>query len=449
MLKKSEPINTIVFSPGEPTQPDWLIAIFLVIVQQNAFAATAFELVNPGEAFNGTDNVFNTASVSISIFLLAVACARVWPLLRSLACRNLYSVPYILMVLCSAVWSLHPDLSIRRGCAYVLTIGVAAYITVRFKERALLVLARSFAFCAVCSLLFVLLFPEIGIMSGGELEGNWRGIYPHKNVLGFVMAVAVFTQMYIITTTPKNKVSAYLWAGFYLFLIVVSDCKTALILSIIYTFVALNYTIWKKNRLVGYNTFLSTLIFLSLLSLGFFLDPEVFLDLIGKDATLTGRTEVWGPVMELIGHSPLLGWGYRAMWVPTDPATIWVDAKAGDWGVPSAHNAILEVALELGFLGLGSLALVIFVAFWRGIRCCKLGVLPLGLFSLVFFAATIIAGQTIETLGINQEIDWLVFNILSFLAGESLVAASSQQMLPLQGGYLRSRFSTPRDIQLM
>ena len=34
------------------------------------------------------------------------------------------------------------------------------------------------------------------------------------------------------------------------------------------------------------------------------------------------------------------------------------------------------------------------------------------------------AGQTIETLGINQEIDWLVFNILSFIAGERLAAVS-------------------------
>ena len=65
---------------------------------------------------------------------------------------------------------------------------------------------------------------------------------------------------------------------------------------------------------------------------------------------------------------------------------------------------------------------MILLAFWRGVRCCVVGLIPLGLFSLVFYIATIIAGQTVETIGINQEIDWLVFNILNFIAGERLAA---------------------------
>ena len=93
--------------------------------------------------------------------------------------------------------------------------------------------------------------------------------------------------------------------------------------------------------------------------------------------------------------------------------------------MPSAHNAFLEIILELGLVGLASLILIICQGFWRAIRCCALGLLPFGLFSLVFFAGAIVAGQTTETLGTNQEIDWLVFNILSFLGGERLAAVYS------------------------
>ena len=110
------------------------------------------------------------------------------------------------------------------------------------------------------------------------------------------------------------------------------------------------------------------------------------------------------------------------MWVPTDIVTIWVDKRTGEWGVPSAHNAFLEVTLELGLTGLVSLVLIVCQNFWRAIRCCLLGLLPFGLFSLVFFVGAIVAGQTIETLGINQSIDWLVFNIFGFIAGERLAA---------------------------
>jgi O-antigen ligase len=165
-----------------------------------------------------------------------------------------------------------------------------------------------------------------------------------------------------------------------------------------------------------------------LLFVASFLDAGSFLGLIGKDPTLTGRTDIWSAVIELIYEKPVLGWGYRAMWVPTDLVTMWVDKKTGEWGVPSAHNAFLEITLELGILGLIALLLMMCHAFWRGIRCCFVGLLPLGLFSLVFYVAATIAGQTIETLGINQEIDWLVFNILSFIAGERLASFLPQEL---------------------
>jgi exopolysaccharide production protein ExoQ len=131
-------------------------------------------------------------------------------------------------------------------------------------------------------------------------------------------------------------------------------------------------------------------------------------------------------VIELIGQKPVSGWGYRAMWIPTDSVTVWVDRRTGEWGAPSAHNAFLEITLELGLIGLASLILIVCQGLWRAIRCCALGLQPFGLFSLVFFVGAILAGQTIETLGINQEIDWLVFTILSFLGGERLAAVASR-----------------------
>ena len=244
-------------------------------------------------------------------------------------------------------------------------------------------------------------------MSGGELEGNWRGIYPHKNVLGFVMAIAVFVQLQLIAINKQEKVSYYFWVCFYLMLVILSRSTTALIVSLSYILVTINYMTWRTNKLYGYNMLLISTLGLVLLFSAFFLDPDFFLGIFGKDSTLTGRTDIWDAVLELIGQKPVLGWGYRAMWVPTDAVTIWLDKRSGEWGAPSAHNALLEVTLELGLIGLLSLILIVCQSFWRAIRCCVLGLLPFGLFSLVFFVGTIVAGQTIETPG-NQSINRLV-----------------------------------------
>ena len=163
-------------TPTTASRLDWMIAIFLVIIQQDAFVDTAYDFLNNGKAAGSTENVFNTVTISISILLLCIASSRVLRPMRNLALRNAYSILYVSIVLSSAIWSLHPDLSLKRGCAYVLTIGIASYIAVRFTlAQTLLVLSRSFAICAICSVVFVLLFPDFwdyerrGV--GRKLEG--------------------------------------------------------------------------------------------------------------------------------------------------------------------------------------------------------------------------------------------------------------------------------------
>ena len=42
--------------------------------------------------------------------------------------------------------------------------------------------------------------------------------------------------------------------------------------------------------------------------------PDVFLEFLGKDPTLTGRSELWAYVWKDIDLRPLLGWGYAAFW---------------------------------------------------------------------------------------------------------------------------------------
>ena len=294
-------------------------------------------------------------------------------------------------------------------------------------------LSYSFSISAISSIFFIALLPQYGIMSGGDLEGNWRGVFSHKNLLGFVMAVAVLTECYALVRRNGSIVLRMFWLGIYFFLIVMSKSTTALLISTFYFAIAIIYLVWTRNKGAGYAAFAAFFISIIITSLVMWSDPSLILGEFGKDATLTGRTGIWTEVLRIIDEKPLLGWGYKAMWVKDDPTTVQVDERNGGWGVPSAHNALLEVTLELGLLGLTVILIILGDALWRGLRCCLAGVLPLGLFSLIFFLGVLIAGQTIETVGLNQEIDWLVFTILYFYCGihlSSLKVLARPKRLP-------------------
>ena len=68
-------IPTTTSTCGNPTRLDWIIAVYLVIVQQSgAFVdiANEFFLLSAGDANRGTENVFNTVSIVMSIILLCI-----------------------------------------------------------------------------------------------------------------------------------------------------------------------------------------------------------------------------------------------------------------------------------------------------------------------------------------------------------------------------------------
>lgn len=90
------------------------------------------------------------------------------------------------------------------------------------------------------------------------------------------------------------------------------------------------------------------------------------LHLMGKSTELTGRVDIWNAVIHLAQQRPGFGWGWVSYWTP------WVEPfksliVKGGVQVMHAHNAWLDVWLQLGILGLivfGALVLATLVRSW-------------------------------------------------------------------------------------
>jgi O-antigen ligase len=87
--------------------------------------------------------------------------------------------------------------------------------------------------------------------------------------------------------------------------------------------------------------------------------------LLGKTADLTGRTDIWEKVIHLAQQKPYFGWGWISYWAP------WVQPFKGlairnKVEYLQAHNAYLDVWLQLGILGLVIFGLLVVTTFGRG-----------------------------------------------------------------------------------
>lgn len=91
---------------------------------------------------------------------------------------------------------------------------------------------------------------------------------------------------------------------------------------------------------------------------------------LGRDLTLTGRTEIWRIVIERINREPLVGYGWGGVWRTDIGASI--QGEFGSIAANSAHNGYLEVALQLGTVGLVLYLLIVVPAVARATRLASL-----------------------------------------------------------------------------
>lgn len=121
-------------------------------------------------------------------------------------------------------------------------------------------------------------------------------------------------------------------------------------------------------------------------------------DVLKKDETLTGRTELWAKADALIDERPVLGWGYRSTWLGNTPLTVgllrW--AKLPDGRGFNFHNLYREMRVDLGIPGVLLLAMLYLITTARLALAAYLSPTREGAFLLTLFTLTALVRASTE-----------------------------------------------------
>jgi len=319
------------------------------------------------------------------------------------------------VALLSILWSFSPEMTIRRGVALAGSTAFGFYLATRYSLKHLLrLLGWTFGIAVFLSFVFAILLPKYGIM-GGAHAGSWRGIYPHKNTLGKTMVPSAIVFLLLAMDSKSHRF--WLWCGFIfsIFLILLSTSKTSLVSLISLLAVVTIYRTfrWRYEIMIPVLIAITTIIGSVYVLLMANLDNLVVL--IGKDATLTGRTDLWPAVLDKIQEHPWLGYGYSGFWSKdwkSESSYVWY---ATGWNPPNAHNGLLDLWLDLGLLGVS----IFLMGFWknilRGLGWIRLSKTSLSIFPLVYFTYIVLANLTENTLLVQNDIFWVLYVAISLL----------------------------------
>jgi exopolysaccharide production protein ExoQ len=248
-------------------------------------------------------------------------------------------------------WSIAPDLTLRRSVALLFTTAFGLYMAARYDWRDLIrMFAAVFLLLAVGTYIASLLFPSFGVHATIH-PGAWKGLWYEKNQMGGLMVLGTLACACAAIVQPEERrlwiVAAVLNAG----LVITSTSTTALLGLVITCAGLIGLAMLRRGGAVTVFTLWAAAAGAAAFVALILLAPEAFFALVGKDATLTGRTGIWEALFRRVAERPVLGYGFGAFWQnPWGPA--WFIKHEVQWSAPNAHNGWLDILVQLGWVGL-------------------------------------------------------------------------------------------------
>jgi exopolysaccharide production protein ExoQ len=345
---------------------------------------------------------------------------------RSLATFSSNVFLWILLgVVCfSYFWSINPDQTLRFSVYAVGTTGFGLYLATRYSlVEQMKLLGWSYGLLLILSLLFAVAIPKYGIMSGVH-EGALRGVFTHKNQFGAFMAPGG-----VIFLLNAFRGERYSWVNWTLLVLncgamVMSQSTTAvgtfglmLILCIIYRIFR-----WRYEVMISAVLGVTIVGFMGLILFAGYVGSDSLFSSLGKDATLSGRTDIWQYVWDQIQLKPWLGYGMTAFWNGLEGPSGYIQ-YAMRIPVIYSHNGFLDLWLSIGIVGLGIFLISFVVTIVQSLALLRQTNTPEGFWPLLFLSYILLSNLTEGTISNFNSSFWAIYVAISY----SLVIAKREK----------------------
>lgn len=270
--------------------------------------------------------------------------------IRALA-SDRWLLALLILAFLSTAWSDDPSFTFKRSIGLLGTYLCAVYLASRYDLRAQL---RLVAWALGPAVLLSLPFGAFGIgscpNSALDAGGDWCGVYPNKNGLGAMMAFAFVVFVMMSKLEPARRWAMRLLAGLAFALLLLSGSKTSLV-ALLGFLAMLLYSRFLRGS--ARRAFGAVALAGAAGTTGIYWAFHHIVEvtaLLGKNATFSGRLQLWILSFVMAMRKPWLGYGYGAFWLGREGPSARV-LRAVGWQAYYAHNGLLELWLDVGLVG--------------------------------------------------------------------------------------------------
>ena len=265
-------------------------------------------------------------------------------------------------MLVSILWSDIPFISFKRWVRELVAVVMAFMVATEPDPRKALesLFRRTIYILIPFSVLLIKYYPHFGVDYNWSGAMMWIGVTLQKNGLGRLCLVAAFFLFWsLVRRSQGHDISGSRYQShFEIFVLIITlwllkgppgvypATATIALTAGIASFIGL---LWIKRLQIrlGANV-LATII---ALIIGFGIVTVVaggstvsgLAPSLGREGTLTGRTEIWASLLPVLMQRPIAGSGFGSFWTTTNRQI---------HNIVESHSGYLDVLLELGCIGL-------------------------------------------------------------------------------------------------
>lgn len=389
----------------------FVIALFLYAMQVTVGIANPYEGEIDASATSATVHTGSTlievALYSFGAILVVLRARRVFD-----AARAAYPLCILTaFVLLSTLWSDQPMLTLRRAALFAVSSLFAIYLGERYSlEKLSRLLAHTFVIMLLAIAVLYVVAPEY-VIDQVSHPGDWKGLSAYKNAFGQYMAIAALL-FALIRFRQWDLIRYPLLLCALLFL---GRSHSA---SSRFTFLLMLCVVmplWAIARRLKVKKALMTRLAIGVLGGAMFMIHQFsssVIYMLGRNTSLTGRTQLWNAIQLAIMHRPLLGYGYDVFWASRSGEALQVRASAG-WMAVTADNGFYDLGLSLGVLGVLLFFLVFLWSLRMAIQQCMASRSSLSLWPVTYLSFFLIHNMSESTLLTRGTLPFLLFGAIS------------------------------------
>jgi exopolysaccharide production protein ExoQ len=325
----------------------WLLLALFIMSEANGIFTVATgqgqSLLRVRQYYDVSTPLLLLSTVALWGIVVALMVKRLRPMVQMMQNQKAI-LAFTILAFISTLWSQDPQITFKKAVLLFLTFAFAWFFASSYSPtdqmRVFLALG---VIMGLTSIAMVILLPQYGL----DMGGAWKGVFPQKNGLGSTMFLLFSGLLFCRISSRRRLHTVVLQSLFPIGLILLSRSKESFVSAAVLVAVRL-YGPFVASRRRDQLPFVLFATVASLFTVA--LGRGIILFLLGRDSTLSGRTDEWAILVPFAFRHFWLGYGYQAFWTGTGDSLLAMRAVGG--AMRGADSGYLDTMLQFGIAGI-------------------------------------------------------------------------------------------------